>query len=360
MQLCPHLKILQRYFTINLIRTTALALIVLVGISSFLSLIDQLEDAKGEDYGMLQVLVYILLIIPRLVYELIPIAAMIGSMATLGLLARNSELNIIRTSGVSKYSLAVLMGKSALVIVLFSILIGEFVAPISEKKVQEQQAAVLVEQISLQTKYGFWARDGNSFVNIRKILSGNKVEDVYIYEFDSQERLRNSIFAKHAEYLDNQWFLEGIEKTTIDEAGVKREEYKKASWGSLLDPEIINLAVTKPQYLTAWGLYDYIQFLKSNTQNTERYRQAFYEKLIRPFTIIAMIILSIPLVRAYAKSIAVGQHVFTGALIGIIFYFCNSATSHIGIVYGIHPFISVAAPTLILFMILCRLLTGRS
>lgn len=360
MLLCPHLEILQRYLTVNLVKTTSLALIVLVGVSSFLALIDQLEDARAEDYGILQVLVYVLLIIPRLAYELTPIAAMIGSMATLGLLARNGELDVIRTSGVSKYSLATLMGKSALIIALFSIFIGEFVAPASEKKAQGQRAVALAEQVSTQTKYGFWARDGDSFINIRKILPGNRVEEIYIYEFDSQARLRSSIYAKSAEYAESEWRLEGIEKTTIDEAGVKREEYKKATWESLLDPEMINLAVTRPQYLTAWGLYNYIRFLQLNAQDTVRYEQAFYGKLIKPFTIVAMIILSIPLVKGCGESIAVGQHVFTGALIGIIFYFCGSAFSHVSVVYGIHPFISAAAPTLALFIILGRLLIGHN
>ncbi len=346
------MKIIQRYFILNLIWTTLLSLTILVGIFAFLSLIDQLEDAGQGNYDTYQAVIYVILTLPRLAYEIIPVAAMIGGMTSLALLARNSELDVIRLSGVSEFSLAGLMGKSALVIVLFSILIGEFIVPASEKKARYQRSIALTEQVAMKTKYGFWARDGNSFINIRKILPGNVMEDIYIYEFDDEDRLRNSIFANHARYVDDRWVLEEVEKTTIDGAGVRREQYSRAAWESWVDDELINLVIINPLYMSLWNLSNSIRVLKSNSQNTSTYEQAFYAKLIRPFMIIAMIVLSIPLVVARQRSGGLGQHAFSGALIGVIFYFLNSASSHIGIVYGVHPFISAATPTLLLLLIL--------
>ena len=353
------MKIIQRYFIVNLVWTTALALAALVGIFAFLSLIDQLEDSGQGNYDTYQAITYVILTLPRLAYEILPIAAMIGGMTSLALLARNSELDVIRLSGVSEYSLAGLMGKSALAIVLFSIFIGEFVVPASEKKARYQRSIALTEQVAMKTKYGFWARDGNSFINIRKILPGNVIEEIYIYEFDDEDRLRNSISANNARYIDDRWVLEGVERTIIDGAGVRREEYKTAAWESWVNDDLINLVIINPQFMSLWNLYSSIRVLKSNSQNAATYEQALYGKLIRPFTIIAMIVLSIPLVAARSRAGGLGQHAFTGALIGVIFYFCNSAASHIGIVYGISPFISAAVPTLLLFVILFWLFFRR-
>ncbi len=346
------MKIIQRYFILNLVWTTFLSLAVLVGIFAFLSLIDQLEDSGQGNYGTYQAVIYVLLTLPRLAYEIIPIAAMIGGMTSLALLARNSELDVIRLSGVSEYSLAVLMGKSALVIVLFSIFVGEFVVPASEKKARYQRSIALTEQVAMRTKYGFWARDGNSFINIRKILPGNVIEDIYIYEFDDQDRLRNSIFANNARYVDDRWVLEEVERTVFDGSGVTREQYRRAAWESWVNDDLINLVIINPLYMSIWNLSNSIRVLKSNSQNTDSYEQAFYAKLIRPFTIVAMIVLSIPLVAARHRKGGLGQHAFSGALIGVIFYFINSASGHVGIVYGVHPFISAAIPTLVLFLVL--------
>ena len=346
------MKIIQRYFIANLVWTTFLALAILVGIFAFLSLIDQLEDAGQGNYDTYQAIVYVVLTLPRLAYEIIPISAMIGGMTSLALLARNSELDVIRLSGVSQYSLAVLMGKSALVIVLFSIFIGELIVPASEKKARYQRSIALTEQVAMKTKYGFWARDENSFINIRKVLPGNVIEEIYIYEYDDQDRLRNSIFAKNARYVGDRWMLEEVESTIIDGTGVKRERYSRAAWESWVDNELINLVIINPLYMSLWNLSGSIRLLKSNAQNTATYEQAFYGKLIRPFMIIAMVVLSIPLVATRRVSSGIGQHAFSGALIGVIFYFVNSASSHVGIVYGIHPLISSATPTLILILML--------
>ena len=349
------MKILQRYFIVNLVWTTVLALAVLVSIFAFLSLIDQLEDAGQGNYDAYQAITYVTLTLPRLAYEIMPVAAMIGGMTCIALLSRNSELDVIRLAGVSEYSLAGFLVKAALVIVLFSILVGELVVPASEIKARYQRSIALTEQVAMQTKYGFWARDGNSFINIRKILPGNIIEEVYIYEFDDQDRLRSSITADNARYIDDSWVLEGVDRTIIEDSGISREQFGKAAWESRVDDGLINLVIINPLYMSLWNLSDSIRVLKSNSQSTATYEQAFYGKLVRPFTILALILLSIPLVAARDRSDGLGQHVFTGALIGVVFYFVNSASGHIGIVYGVHPIISSALPTLLLYLVLLRL-----
>src|SRR5688572_13905725 len=100
------MKIIQRYITRDLIWTTLLALFVLVALFSFFTLIDQLGDTGQGNYGVLQAVMYVVLIIPSLAYTLFPIAAVIGSMSVLGMLARNSELEVIYTSGVSRIRMA--------------------------------------------------------------------------------------------------------------------------------------------------------------------------------------------------------------------------------------------------------------
>ena len=353
------MKIVQRYFIANLAWPTVLALAVLVGIFAFLSLIDQLEDAGRGNYDTYQAITYVILTLPRLAYEIMPVAAMIGGMTCMALLSRNSELDVMRLAGVSEYALAGFLAKAALVIVLFSVLVGEFVVPASEIKARYQRSIALTEQVAIQTKYGFWARDRNSFINIRKILPGNVIEEIYIYEFDDQDRLRSTITADNARYTDDRWVLEGVDRTIIGHSGISREQYNRAAWESWVDDGLINLVIINPLYMSLWNLSDSIRALNSNAQSAAAYEQAFYGKLVRPFTILALVILAIPVVAARKRSDGLGQHVFTGALIGVIFYFVNSASGHIGIVYGLHPFVSSAFPTLLLYLILLRLFYRR-
>lgn len=346
------MKILRRYITIHLAWVTLLALFALVALFSFFELIDELGDVGKGTYGVPQVLLYILLSMPKLAWELFPIAAVIGGMTVLGVMARNSELDVIRTSGVSRMKLAGLMARAGLAPVLLAIVIGEFVAPYAEETAQQMRSVATTEQITLKTKYGLWVRDGNSFINIRTVLPDNRLNEIYIYEFDDRNQLRGSIFAESAAYRDNRWVLQNVRQTRISEERVRSEEFRTLVRKALLAPEMINFVFIKPQYLTLWELIHYIRYLKKNDRNTLVYEQALWGKLIRPLSILGMIILAVPLVRGNSRSTAIGQRVFLGAGAGIVFYLCNEISGHLGVVYGFAPSVSAVAPTAILFVII--------
>jgi len=339
--------ILDRYIGKSVSVTSLLALFALVAVFSFFSLVDQLDDTGRGNYGVTQAIQYVLLTIPRLIYELFPIATVIGSMAAIGMLANSSELAVIRTSGVSQVQLAYSLMKTGLVFIVVSILIGELIAPISEQAAQQKRSVALTKQISLKTKHGFWTRAGDNYINIRKILPGDRVEEIYIYEFDENHHLRSSIHAKNAEYDQDRWILHDILKTEISEEQVTSSRYETAEWEALLNPEVIDLIAIKPRYLSVYGLISYIQYLEANNQNSKLYVQALWSKIINPFAIIAMLLLAICVVKCEARPIGLGQRVFIGALLGIIFHLVNQVTGHLGIVYGIPAFISVSLPTIL-------------
>lgn len=350
------MNILRRYIARTLAWTTLLALVILVALFSFFSLIDQLEETGRGNYGVLQAVTYVLLVTPRLASELFPIAAMVGAMATLGILAQNSELAVIRTAGVSAAQLGVLLARAGAVLVVLAVVVSELVAPFSEEKAQNLRSIAMTQQITLKSKYGFWARDGNSYINIRKVLPGRHVEQIYIYEFDNDSRLRSSTRAKQARYVKDRWLLEGIQQTTLDGDTIQRRFLKRAAWDSLLDPEMLRLVIVEPQYLTVFGLARYITYLRDNAQDSRVYEQALWVKVVRPFSIVAMMVLAVPLVRVHLRSAPVGQRVFQGALVGVMFHIVNQASGNMGMVYGIAPVFSVATPTVVLAGVLIWLL----
>lgn len=340
--------ILDRYIGKSILLISFLALFALVAIFSFFSLVDQLDDTGKGNYGVLQAIQYVLLTIPRLSYELFPIATVIGSMTALGILANTSELAVIRTSGISRMKLAYSLIKTALIFVVISLFIGEVIAPISEQAAQQKRSIALTKQIALKTKNGFWSRDGDNFINIRKILPGDRVEEIFIYEFNEDHQLISSIRAKHAEYAEDRWILYDITKTEISEQQITSKRYDTTEWEALLNPEVIEMVTIKPRYLSIKGLISYIDYLKANNQSSKLYIQAFWAKIINPFAILAMILLAICVVKCEGRPVGLGQRVFIGALIGVTFHLINQVTGHLGIVYGIPSIVSVTLPTLVI------------
>ncbi len=343
------MKILDRYLISSLIKSTFLALLVLVAIFAFFSLIDQLEESGQGRYGIAQVLEYVILTVPNLMSELFPIAAVIGSMMTLGTMSSLNELAVIRTSGISQKALIVSLSKGALILIAIAFLIGEIIAPYTEQRATQKKSMALTEQITLKTKYGFWSRNGNNFINIRKILPGNQVEDIYIYEFDDNNHLRSSAYAKRAKYIDDHWQLEDVKQSEISEDRVISRPIDLANWKSVLNPDVINLVLVEPQHLSLWELQDYVAYLKENEQNSQVYEQAFWFKIAKPFTILLMVIIAVPVVKVYSRQNNVGQRVFIGCLLGILFYMFNQICGHLGVAYNLHPALSMFFPLLILF-----------
>jgi hypothetical protein len=89
-------KILDHYIALTLIKVTLLVLFSLVLLFSFFALVDQLDDTGRGNYGVWQAITFVFLTTPRLTFELFPIAAVIGSMTTLGMFAKNSEVTGLR------------------------------------------------------------------------------------------------------------------------------------------------------------------------------------------------------------------------------------------------------------------------
>src|SRR5690606_25422890 len=74
-------------------------------------------------------LLYAALRLPQLSFEMLPIAALIGSLLGLGGLANSSELVVMRTTGISIGRLSGMVAVTGLVLMTGTALVGEFLGP---------------------------------------------------------------------------------------------------------------------------------------------------------------------------------------------------------------------------------------
>jgi lipopolysaccharide export system permease protein len=345
------MKTFDRYIGVTVISATATVLVVLLALFTFFNLIDELDKVGRGSYGVVQVIVFVLLSVPGLAYELFPMAALIGSLLGLGTLMRNSEITVIRCSGVRKIRLMMSVMKAGVVFVLIAVFIGEFIAPPAERFAREYRSMAINDRIALKTRNGFWARDGNSYINIRQILPGDQLENIYIYEFDADNRLRISTHAKRAKYDDTQWVLEGISQTILEDRKITKRVVDMATWNSLLKPDLITMIAIKPDSLSIWNLVKYIGFLSNNGQNSLRYEHALWVKLTYPLATAVMVFLAIPMVLGSGRATNVGQSILLGGLAGLGFHLLNQAAGHLGIVFELPPILSAAGPVMIMLIL---------
>ncbi|HXK55609.1 MAG: LPS export ABC transporter permease LptG [Gammaproteobacteria bacterium] len=344
------MKKLDRYIGRTVVLGIMLSLLVLLTLVAFITLLKEMEDVGRGAYQTTDALFYILLILPRGAYEIFPVAVLLGSLIGLGGLASHSELTAMRAAGISLARIIFAALKGGLLVMLLIVFIGEFVAPNSENHAEVMRAEKISKQITLKTKYGFWARDGNSYINIRYFPSSSELKDIYIYEFLDNRELKVATHAGSAVYQGDHWLLKDIRQSRFSEDAVVSTQLESASWESMLSPNLIDIVV-RPTLLPIWGLYQYIEFMHENGQEARVYEVAFWGKVLTPLVTLVMVFLSVPIVFGVLRSVGVGQRIFVGALLGTLFLMMSKAFANMAVVYQLNPLFASSFPGLLLFAV---------
>ena len=343
------MKILDRHIGFHVIRDSALTLVALLAIFSLVEFLDDLSDVGKGRYTMQAAVEYMLLTMPNRIFILFPIAGVIGSLIGLGSLAAHRELVVIRATGISSLRIAGAAMKAAAVLVLASVLVGEVVSPYTEQLAHQRRATALSDNHALGTGTGFWVRDGNTFINVGQVLPGNRMKELYIYEFDDERRLRVATFADDGIYQDGEWTLGGVRQSIIGTDGVTAREVVEADWRSRFDPELAEVVSVRLTSLSILGLMRYIDYLQSNGLDTGRYELALWSKIIHPFTTVVMIFIALPLVLGRLGSVGIGQRILAGIVIAVSFLLLEQLAGHMGLAFGLNPMVAAWAPTLSFF-----------
>ena len=341
------LGLLQRYIAKTILASTFMVLLVLLGLYTFMDFITELDELGKGQYQLGDVFTYMMLSMPKRIYELLPVAALLGSVLGLGNLASQSELVAMRAAGVSIQQINKSVIIVALCLMFVAVFTGEVLRPPAEQKAREVKSMAQTGTVGSRSQHGFWTRDGLHFNHIQRILPDGRFSGISIYEFDAQHRLRIVTKAEEAEYDDENWILTDVIQSTLDEKGVKVRSVEHARWKSQLNPGMLNIVVVPPEFLPVWGLLEYISYLKTNYQAVEQYQMAFWMKVMMPISSAVMVFLAVPFVFGPLRSSPIGGRILAGALVGIGFHLFNQSFQHIGLVFGVLPWLSAAFPTLV-------------
>lgn len=351
-------SLIDRYIGWTMARATGMTVLVLTILLVFFGFVDEMEDVGEGDYQVDDAFIVAALSSPRYVFEVFPISALLGSLIGLGGMAAHGELIAIRAAGLSLHDIVLSVVKTGLLLMVAVFLFGEFVAPPAEQLAQQISTEKQQGKVTLKTRYGFWARDGQAFVNIRSILAGTRLEDIYIYEFDERQHMKLATHAAVAEYQGDHWQLRDIEQSSFEDGRVSARQLSEARWDSLLDPGLLSVVIVKPDMLTIPELNQYVNFMRRNGQSALDYEVAFWNKITTPLATAVMLFLAIPFVLGSQRSSGTGQRVFLGAMLGAVFYMSTRAMSFAAVVYEMNALVAAAVPG-IAFMIVAMLLLRR-
>ena len=356
------MKTIRRLIYGEILMTTGFVLLAFLALFFFFDLVEELPDLgrvsrlePGISYEMRHALLYVGLLLPNRVYELLPISVLIGSVAVMARLAKGSEYTILRTSGLGPWrALRTLLGLG-LVFVVITFAVGDYVAPIADKTAQLLKARYQ-GRISLgQT--GAWLKEKQTYsnfsVNVGSLSPQGELGEVRIFEFDKQGLMVSTVEAKSGQIApDESWLLNHVERREFDTANVQSAKIVKSTletyrWPSSISAEMVSVALLKPDRMRTTDLYAYVSHLENNGQTAQRYEIEFWRKVFYPLSCLVMVVLALPFAYLHFRSGGITGYVFGGVMIGISFFLLNNVFGYIGNVNGWMPWLAALTPSLI-------------
>ena len=350
------MKIITRYLLKEITVSVLLIMLALIAMFSFFDLVQELEDLGRGNYGLGKVLLFVALSAPGHIYEIMPVAVLVGCMYSLGQFARHSELIILRVSGISLSGITVSLLKIGLVFTLLTFFIGELITPLSEKMAQRMRIKATDSVIVQDFMSGLWVKDGNSFVNVEEVLADSTLLNVHIYEFDHTFKLVTSSDAKSGKFAEDHWSLQDVTQIHFEKDTNHIKHLETATWRSLIRPELLNVLLVLPEKMSAWNLYSYIHHLSINKQKTTRYEMALWSKLIYPLACLVMIMLALPFGFIQQRATGASTKIFIGIMLGVLYQILNRTFVHLGLLNDWAPWFSAIMPTALFLMAALKML----
>lgn len=343
------MKTLRRYVSRQVLSSTALVAGALLMLFAFFDLIHELGDVGRGKYKLALAFFKVALAIPGHLYELFPVAALLGTLFALAQMVAHSEYTVMRVSGVSSRGMILTLLPLGLVFSTVTFLLGEFVAPLSETAAQRLLLqATNTGVVAQEFRSGLWVKDFTSFVNVRQVSTDAALAGVRIYEFDDQNRLKTISEARTGEYRgSDRWLLRDVTRTRFLGDRTQAVTESESEWHSVLNPGILNVLMVVPERMSVADLYTYIGHLRENGQATARHEIAFYSKLVYPLAVVVMMVLALPFAYVRIRDGGISGKIFAGIVLGLGFHLVSRLFGHLGLLNAWPPLFSASFPTLL-------------
>lgn len=340
----------ERYLLREVSLSVLLVLLAFLALFGFFDLMYELNSVGKGAYTFLFAGAYVALGLPGRLYELAPVAALIGGLFSLSTLARHSEMTVLQASGMSTQKLLSILARLAFVLAALTLLIGELVVPFTERIAQQLRTRALSNVVAQEFTSGLWLKDGRTFVNVRSATPDAELRGIRVYEFDAQSRLTLVRDAQSGSFVPpDTWLLREISLTRMDYRGAyprgEVQKLDKELWRSALSPDILSVLMVPPERMSITGLLTYWRHLAANQQKTERFEIALWKKLFYPLAVLVMFALAMPFAFFGSRSGGISLKLFGGVMLGIFFHMLNGLFSSLGIINAWPPILSAAAPS---------------
>jgi lipopolysaccharide export system permease protein len=343
--------ILSGYLMRTILSSTLLVLMVLLALATLFEFIGELDNKMG-DYGIPQALLYSILRLPQLSFQMLPMATLIGALLGLGGLAGNSELVVMRSAGLSVGRLAGMVALTGVVIMIITALIGEYIGPPLDYFARTMRNEARFQQDERNSGHAAWVKDGPVILHLERVNSEFEFGGIYMFRFNEDNSLKSIARAENSGIDDSdKWILENFRETRFEDDGVQVVESSVEVASFDLSGDMLGITLVKPISLSAKGLLSYIRYLNKNNLSAGRYETELWSRVSTTVTVVIMPVLALAFVFGSLRVSGSGGRIMIGVLIGLGYYLASEMIANSGQVYDFNPALVTWLPSLALLAV---------
>jgi len=343
------MKILDRYLIKTLLKYSISVMVILVGIFAFFKFIEEVGDIGRASYTLVDALAYIGLLVPSITYMLSSLIILLGVILGLGYLASNSELIIMRGAGISVTEITKITLKISVAFTAIMIIFGEFVVPISSNYAEQYRVQALGQRVVTSNQQGFWIKDNHYFIHVDQNIDGKVFNNVTLIKLKNAGELDSVVFSQKADFDGQLIKLKRSDVYQIDTsekiAVLDKQILQKYTTEVAFDQGLIQSLKKEPKSLSTWQLFKQVSFLSNNGLSAGAHEVELYSRFMKPFTLIAMIILSIPFVFGSLRDATLGRKIFMGVVISLFFELSSRIGGMLSLRFDLNHLLSASLPT---------------
>lgn len=327
------------------------ALFAILGALLFLSLLQvvftYLDELNGlsASYTWWLALKRVGLLLPALMYELIPSSALVGGVVGLGLLANNSELIVMRAAGISKLRIVWWVMQPASLLVVLALVFNQFVLPITNEKAREIRNPESRQQLTQIS--GYWLKDNQRIIYVDYANDQGQLSHIQTWQLNAQNDITKHLTAQTGKYQSQQdnWRLNQVKTLTLAQDGtVSRQVNREISFKLPIAPDIIYLLTRPAEDLSLTQLWQYQQYMQAQGSQSLEHELTFWQKLLSPLAVISLVLVASSFVFGSLRQTSLGLRLVVAILFGVSFHYVQELVGFMSLSLQASPVIFVLFP----------------
>jgi lipopolysaccharide export system permease protein len=214
------------------------------------------------------------------------------------------------------------------------------------------------------TQEGFWIRDGDNYINVKKNIDGKLFSGITVVEVNLLNKIQRVIKSESAVFDGKSLNMSNSEVFSIDDSNfIDNISLKDRNYYNKIvsfDQDLVESIEKEPEDLSTLTLIKQIQFLSDNKLRSGVFEVELYKRIIKPITLIAMILLAMLFIFGSSRDVTLGRKIFFGVALGLSFEMLSRITSAMSLSLDLNPLMSASLPSIVVMVAAIILLVKKS